>query len=226
MSVVVAPNEPRDFIYSWRDEDFFPTDDLGNVKNSCVGTKAEVQARYGRALEAKADGRFTKSGVEDLLARELPQHEARLKPFEKVLENHDARTTEMEQNLLACVLPDITEYTPTQAVREGQIWQWFSPLDRSKQLRVMQDALAEKDAETLSALINAPKSMKIIAPELREHLIERMLEDRDPEGVAKLARYRKAGDTLRFALQRAKELMRKDQPLPMRDRFIRGDGSK
>ena len=69
--------------------------------------------------------------------------------------------------------------------------------------------------------------MRIIAPELREHLIARMLENTNPEAVAKLARYKKAGDTLRFALQRGKELMRAKAPLPpVRERLIGGGGSE
>ncbi len=183
-----------------------------------------LQAWREREADLANDKRFTEVGRQDLLARELVQFEARLKPYEQVAKGHAERAAEMEKNLISFVVPDIKEDSPVTAIRAGEVRQWFKSLPRAGaggQLEVLQTALAEKDNELLGAVLSAPNAMKIIAPELRQHLIERMLENRDPEAVAELARRKKACDVANFALARVKDLLRGKMPLPPRERFIR-----
>jgi hypothetical protein len=222
VSVVVKKGESREYLGVFEDADIpAPDDPARNLYNAHIGIKNVLRDWREREHLIDINPMLTPAGKTDAKQKALPEFEAKLAPYEKVVAIHEDTVKELELQVGGVYKPG--KESPTDAVRAGEIRSWFLKLPkggRGGQVEVLHEALEENDRETLSAILTAPTAMKIIGPEMRAALIAACGEKEYPAETKKLEVARRRVAVAKFGLERVRELLRGNTPKPIRERAI------
>jgi len=176
---------PASTLGSIADEDVPLGDPIENLRNAKLGYGVVLQKWRGREKEVDADRMRSDEGKLVTKQKELPEFEKQhLANLDTVVEGWVKRVEKLEADYT-----DVKQFTDADsagAVRSAEIRSWFSKLDRATQIAKLHDAVRNNDTELTSAAISAPASMQLIAPEIRAHLIEAMIEKKYPNMVAEI----------------------------------------
>jgi hypothetical protein len=203
----------------------FPADaatavpDLVNLGNTRTGVGLVLKDYHSVTLAIDADRSRSDEGKADAKQAAIPEHEKRLSYFNEICKQQEAKTDTLAAEISAALFKP----SPNDPELRG----WFARAPRGGpggQVEILTTALAEDNFELIGAVCNANPAMRLISPEIREHLIAAVAEKKFPEKVKELGHRRAACEVTRLALNRARELLRGNLPQNIRDRLVVGNG--
>jgi hypothetical protein len=210
-----------DYLGSFDPADLPPKgDDAENLVNAHTGYGSVLRDWNERCNLIDINPNLSAVGKLDAKAKALPEFEARFKPLDEVVSKHGAAAEKAEAEISGAQL--FKDANPVEAIRAGEVRAWFAKLPRGGkggQVEVLQVAVADNDEELLRAVLGAPRAMKLIGDELRVHLIAAISGARYPKETEAAARARRRVDVVKFAAQRAREVLHNTFPQSMRERI-------
>lgn len=124
---------------------------------------------------------------------------AKLETGAKIADKYLAQATADESKLTIASKPA----DAAQAVRDSEIRRYFAEQDRSRQQAIVSSAIDSRDFETLTAVLTAPASMKLLTSQIEAHVRRQVLQIQHGPELERVERTRRIAQTSRYALDRA-----------------------
>lgn len=154
--------------------------------------------------EIASDANLSEAGKKAKLASSLAAFEKRLDNSTQVADRYAKQAAESDATITTAAIA-----APTTALAEqraAEIRRYWRESDRAGQTKMLHSALDANDTEILSALLNAPKSMEMLMPPIRQHVLD-TLAARHPQHE-QVARLKRGSEVALFGLNRARKFLR------------------
>lgn len=147
---------------------------------------------HQRAVELRADGRFTEEGVRDRLQALALDYveDDRIGNLRVLEERLEKRVNNLEREL---ELPTRASDDAAGAVRDMEVRTWLRGLDPEERREAVFQVIEEGDGELMKAIATGPQALSGVRPDLREPARERWIESQHgPNALDRLEGHRQA----------------------------------